>query len=204
MEKDSNITKLLVRLETGDPNVTHEIWEACYPRLVTLARRRLEGLTRKMKDEEDVALSALKSFFKAAERGRFPDLRDSDDLWRLLCTITVRKAIDVRRYEARRPTVGESRLGHPDPENCGMHHLPANIDEAAFAEQISEVLEHRLTELPDDLREMAIAKLEGYTNEEIAERMQVALRTVERRLHLIRRRWEATGDPKEAQPDRID
>lgn len=191
MNLGGDISKCLTRLQEGESEAVREIWEACYPRLVLLARKRLEGLSRKMKDEEDVALSALNSFFKAAERGRFPDLRDSDDLWRVLCKMTVRKAIDVRRYEGRRPTLGESRFQHPEDRPGGLHELPADIDEAAFAERVSEELEHRLAELAPDLRDLAVAKLEGYTNAEISERMDVALRTVERRLHLIRRKWES-------------
>ena len=191
MQLNNGISVCFDRLKEGDAEAARKIWEACYPRLVLLARKRLEGLSRKMKDEEDVALSALKSFFKAAELGRFPDLRDADDLWRLLCSMTIRKAIDVRRYEDRRPTVGESQLHNPNLEKGGLHDLPADVDEAAFAERISEELEHRLAELSPDLRELAITKLEGYTNTEISERLNVALRTVERRLHLIRRKWES-------------
>ncbi|MFT7630273.1 MAG: RNA polymerase sigma factor (sigma-70 family) [Mariniblastus sp.] len=191
MQLNNGISVCLEQLRDGNPEAAREIWEACYPRLVLLARKRLEGLSRKMKDEEDVALSALKSFFKAAEMGRFPDLRDADDLWRLLCSMTIRKAIDVRRYEGRRPALGESHLGNPNIEKGGLHELPADVDEAAFAERISEELEHRLAELAPDLRELAIAKLEGYSNAEISERLNIALRTVERRLHLIRRKWES-------------
>jgi DNA-directed RNA polymerase specialized sigma24 family protein len=43
--------------------------------------------------------------------------------------------------------------------------------------------------LDEDLIRYAVAKLEGYTNQEIADHFGVALRTVERELHLIRRMW---------------
>ncbi|HEY2154573.1 MAG TPA: ECF-type sigma factor, partial [Isosphaeraceae bacterium] len=42
----------------------------------------------------------------------------------------------------------------------------------------------------DDQQAVAIAKLEGLTNEQIAARLNRALRTVERRLKLIRKIWE--------------
>jgi DNA-directed RNA polymerase specialized sigma24 family protein len=46
----------------------------------------------------------------------------------------------------------------------------------------------------DSLRQIARLKLEGYTNEEIAERLGIVERTVERRLNRIRRQWmEALG-----------
>jgi len=39
------------------------------------------------------------------------------------------------------------------------------------------------------LREVALLKLDGYSNEEIAEKLQCGLRTVERRLRTIRAVW---------------
>jgi hypothetical protein len=54
-----------------------------------------------MADEEDVALSALDSFFRGARRGRFSDLADREGLWRLLYQITVHKAVDLTRHEKR-------------------------------------------------------------------------------------------------------
>jgi DNA-directed RNA polymerase specialized sigma24 family protein len=44
--------------------------------------------------------------------------------------------------------------------------------------------------LDDDLQVLALAKLRGYENREIAAQSDCSLRTVERRLHLIRRKWE--------------
>ncbi len=39
------------------------------------------------------------------------------------------------------------------------------------------------------LRQIAFWKLEGYTNEEIAEKLECTLRTVERKLERIRAYW---------------
>ena len=40
------------------------------------------------------------------------------------------------------------------------------------------------------LREIAVAKLEGFSNAEIAERSECSERTIERRLHLIREKCQ--------------
>lgn len=48
-------------------------------------------------DGEDVAISVMESFFRAAKNGRFPDLNDRDGIWRLLSTMTRRKVIDLIR-----------------------------------------------------------------------------------------------------------
>jgi DNA-directed RNA polymerase specialized sigma24 family protein len=66
-----------------------------------------------------------------------------------------------------------------------------------LAVELSEQVQVMLTRLGDDsLREIAVLKLEGFSNEEIADRLQCGLRTVERKLRGIRAIWgeEETGD----------
>jgi DNA-directed RNA polymerase specialized sigma24 family protein len=53
-----------------------------------------------------------------------------------------------------------------------------------------EECQRLLSRLESDLlRQIAIAKMEGFGNKEIAERRGLALRSVERKLGLIRRIW---------------
>jgi DNA-directed RNA polymerase specialized sigma24 family protein len=64
----------------------------------------------------------------------------------------------------------------------------------AFAAQVAEECQRLLGLLADDgLRTIALKKMEGFTNEEIAAAMPCSLATVERRLRLIRHEWEAGG-----------
>jgi DNA-directed RNA polymerase specialized sigma24 family protein len=42
---------------------------------------------------------------------------------------------------------------------------------------------------------VALLKLEGFSNEEIARSLDCSLRTVERKLEEIRKRWTAEGTP---------
>ena len=64
---------------------------------------------------------------------------------------------------------------------------PSPDEAAAFAEEV-ELL---LGRLQDDLRRIALWKLEGHTNAEIAAlpEMKCTVRTVERKLRLIREVW---------------
>jgi len=184
-----SITQVFHLLKTGDEDAANELWQKCFPRLVKYARKKLEGVPRAIADEEDVALSAMKSFYKALGLGRFPDLRDQDDLWRLLFRMTERKAIDLKRYQGRRPanhltaTEAEER-----PGNTLIDHVAA-ISEEQFAIELSENLEEKLELLDPTFQEYAVAKLEGCSNREISEKYGVSERTVERRLYLIRRLW---------------
>src|SRR5436190_46081 len=66
----------------------------------------------------------------------------------------------------------------------------------AFASELAEEFRRRLDSLGDDtLRAVALWKLEGYANEEIAEKLNCVVRTVERKLRVIRAIWGKAGRP---------
>src|SRR5260221_7531117 len=101
MNTGNSVTRWISGLKQGDQSAAQSLWEAYFRRLVGLAHARLRDAPRRMADEEDVALSAFDSFCRGVRAGRFPRLDDRDDLWQILVTITVRKAIDLRKYEGR-------------------------------------------------------------------------------------------------------
>ncbi len=65
-----------------------------FDRLLDVAARKIKHARTADYDEEDIVLSALKSFCLGVRQGRFPQLLDRDDLWRLLFVITSRKVAD--------------------------------------------------------------------------------------------------------------
>jgi DNA-directed RNA polymerase specialized sigma24 family protein len=152
-------------------------------------------------DEEDAALSAFDSFCDAAAHGRFPRLEDRDDLWRVLVTITVRKAINqARRQRAERRgggrVVGEAALDEAVGGSDFFADLADSGPTPEFAAIMAEECRRRLDELPDDAyRRVALLKMEGFTNEEIAERVGFGLRSVVRKLGLIRKAWLGGAPP---------
>src|SRR5262245_23373067 len=101
MSPDESVTHWVSLLQGGDPAAAQRLWERYFQRLVGLARARLSGHPRRAADEEDVALSVFRCLCEGAARGRFPRLDDRDDLWRLLVTLTERKAINLTRDERR-------------------------------------------------------------------------------------------------------
>ena len=181
----------------GDRSVAAQaLWERYFEKLVGVARRKLRqmGDPRRVADEEDVVANAFESYYRAAGNGRFPDLGDRDGLWRLLLTITARKATDlVRRNKAqKRRVLGESVLKGPNSESAGWEigQVIGQEPTPEFVAMVIEQVAYWQEQLPPDLQELASAKLEGYTNEELAERLDCSVRTVERRLNLIRAIWE--------------
>src|SRR6185436_2726764 len=100
---NSSVSVWVKRLIDGEKNLPVEkLWERYYQRLVRLARGKLGSRPRRVADEEDVALSAFDSFCKGATDGRFPELNDRDNLWRILVTITARKAYQLNLKNQRK------------------------------------------------------------------------------------------------------
>lgn len=197
MKRDESGSELS-GLRRGDEAAAQEIWERYYSRLVNLARRNLRG-GRRESDEEDVVQSALNSFFQAAAGGRFPRLDDHDGLWKLLVTFTLRKVSKRHRRQSADKrgggkTRGESVFRNESPgasQPRGLDHFALSEEPTPeIAIEMTEVLDEMLAELPgDDLREIAIMKLEGFQNKEIARRLDVVEMTVSRKLKRIRTRW---------------
>jgi DNA-directed RNA polymerase specialized sigma24 family protein len=186
MQLDESVTEWIDQLRAGDPAAAQNLWERYFRRLVRLARERLGGVRRAAADEEDVALSAFASFCRAVELGRFPQLLDRDGLWRLLVVITERKAADLARGQSREKHGGGRVL-----DDAPLADLPGREPTPEFAALVAEACDGLLGLLGDDtLRTLALLKLEGYANDEIAGRLNCALRTVERKLALIRSVWE--------------
>jgi DNA-directed RNA polymerase specialized sigma24 family protein len=172
-----------------DSDAQQKLWNRYFARLAALARVRLTGSPQRDADEEDVALSAFDSFFRAARAGRFPDLHDRTGLWPLLVKITARKAINqVKRQQAKkRSSAAESAV--PD-----MAQLAGDEPTPQFAAEVAEQVERLLALLDDDLRTVAVMKLEGFTNAEIADRFKVVERSISRKLARIRLEWNVDGE----------
>lgn len=195
---EDEVSVWLGQMADGDDQAAQRLWEQYYERLVRLAHKKLGAAKRRAADEEDVVLSAFNSFYARAKAGRFPRLSDREDLWKLLVTITARKArAERRRQHAEKRGEGQVR-GESAFGKIGHTALHRGIDQVLgdeptpeLAAEVAEECRRLLEKLDDDaLRTIALSKLEGYTNEEIADRMDCSLRTVKRRLARIRQLWE--------------
>src|SRR5262245_13650236 len=199
MAPDASVSHWLSLLQSdGDTAAAQRLWERYFHRLVGLARAKLQGQPRRAADEEDVALSAFASFCRLAEAGRFPQLADRHDLWRLLVTLTERKAYNLVRDERRQKrgggaVVGEAGLFRADKSSPeGLDQFVGREPTPEFAAEVAEECRLLLARLGDtELQAIAVWKMEGDTVPEIADRLGCALSTVERRLRLIRQIWES-------------
>jgi DNA-directed RNA polymerase specialized sigma24 family protein len=199
MAVPGSVTQWLQQLTAGDRATVERLWQRYYPRLVRLARSRLQGVPGLRNDAEDVALSAFDNFCRHAEKGRFPKLLDRDGLWQLLVVITARKATDRVRHSRRAKRGGgrvHSLSGPADEEAQEFVELVAHEPDPQFAALAAEEYRRLLDSLGDPvLCSLAVWKMEGHTNDEMADKLGVSVPTVERKLRLIRKTWEGEAPP---------
>lgn len=199
---ENSVTRWVCALKEGDAVAAQLLWERYHRRLIGLAREKLRYARRREADEEDVVQNAFHSFFRGVVAGRYPQLDDRDNLWRLLVVITARKAVDQLALEHAKKrgggTVGgESRMNFGDStwnENA-IEQVVGAEPTPEFAAQVAEEYQLLLDRLGDEtLEKVAVAKMEGLTNDEIAERISCSRRSVARKLEAIRIIW--SGEPE--------
>lgn len=197
MASEDSVSQWILGVQHGDSLAAQRLWERYYGRLVRLADRNLNGSPRRMADEEDVVVSAFAAFCQAAEKGRFPELTEREGLWRLLVKLTAKKAASQLRRQFRKKrggglVRGESVFWGPDqqPSTAGLDGVIGDSPTPEFAAAVAEECSRLFDLLDEDLRSIAVAKMEGYTNLEIADRLKCSLSTVERSLRMIRKAWE--------------
>jgi DNA-directed RNA polymerase specialized sigma24 family protein len=177
-----SVTRLIHAAQHDRPSAVGPLLAVYFDRLVKLARGRLQGLPGMATYDEDLA---LRSFYSVYQRLRDPArplrLTGRDDLWRLLAARTISRTIDlIRRHRS-----GET------PTEYDLEQLitrePTPEEAAATADECQRLLD--LLREPE-LRRIALWKAEGYTNQEIAARLDCVPRTVERKLGRIRLLWK--------------
>ncbi len=112
--------------------------------------------------------------------------------------ITARKAINQfeRQNALKRgggKLIGEAMLvgANRDDALGGLEQVVGTEPSPEFAIMIADEYRRLLHSLGDEtLQQIALWKMEGHTNEEIAQQLGCALRTVANKLNLIRMKWE--------------
>jgi RNA polymerase sigma factor (sigma-70 family) len=186
-----SVTHWIAQLNEGNRQAAQELWNRYFHRVVGLARRKLQGLPSRMADEEDVAVSAFKSFFRRAEKGEFPKLESSDDLWPLLVRITGCKAYNLQRDERRAKRGGGKVLAVGTfPSDEELVAVIGSEPSEEFADQLAEEFRRLIALLPDEeYRRIAVLKLEGQTTAEISAALGINERRVQRRLKVTFATW---------------
>ncbi len=203
-EFDQSITRWIRGLKAGHNDAATALWQEYFQQLVRVASRKLGAASRRVADEEDVALLAFNSMCRGVSEGRFEKLENRDDLWQILVALASRKAVDqIRKNVSHKRGSGTVRgdsivmsIGGDEPG--GFEVFMSQEPSPDMIATVEEQCRLMLNRLPDDtLRQLATLRLEGYSNEEIAEKANLSLRSVERKLAVIREVWSQDAEANE-------
>ena len=204
--QQNKFDELLVAVREGNDDAITELWNSYFQRLVRLAATRLPKNLRRTGDEEDIALSAFHSFIAGIRDERFPDLSGPNNLWGLLITLTSRKLNAHLRHQMRQKRGGGAVRGESvfadsagEMNRAGIGAVGQDAQTPDLHAELAEACDELLNQLPDDqLRQIAIMRMDGFLVDEIAERLEISKRAVERRLQLIRKTWSEETEQNNA------
>jgi RNA polymerase sigma-70 factor (ECF subfamily) len=191
MRRDQSLLDLW---RAGNQEAARVLFERYSDRLVALARRHINQRLARRIDAEDIVQSVFRTFFRRAQNGDL-HLYDPDHLCALLARITIHKALDQISFHkaAKRDFNLDADSGTPD------HDLVAQVlDQEPTPEAVNlflDHLEHLLSRLAPDEQKVLEMRMQGYTVEEIARRLNTYDRKIYRILERIRALAEQEGSP---------
>jgi RNA polymerase sigma-70 factor (ECF subfamily) len=180
-------------LVAGNEAVVEQFWSHYGSALQRLAQSRMAPALQRRLGPEDIVQSVCRTFLRRAQGGEF-HLEESEDLWRLLCAITLTKVRQHARFHYRQrrgidreqPLPDDSDAGRPGLPNVAAIREPTPDEAVAFADQ----MQHFFDALDDEERRLVQSKLDGATHDQIAQELDCSERTVRRLLERVRQRWE--------------
>ncbi len=193
MRRDT-VTNWIARLSDGDESAYDAMFSRYFERLIRLAARKMNGMDQVAYSCEDVALSAARSFCVAV-RNKKLIVETEDELWGSLFRITTRKACAERRrrFAAKRGGGAAAlRDDGSDEDDADLFFNVAGrepspelaLEMAESADELLAVFDQKPTQ-----RRIVELKLQGASNEEIAEKTGLVPRTVLWHLKNIKEKW---------------
>ncbi len=169
---------LAERVRAGDEGAAEELYQRYAQRLRGLANRQMSAGVRAVHEPEDIVQSAFRSLFRGVVSGDY-EAPEGSSLWSLLAVIAIHK---VRRKASRNRSVTATSITHDDSSQPELEIAAGGLT----AEQFECSLREAIEQLRPAEQEIVQLRVQGYTVEEISDRLQRSCRTIERSLHSIR------------------
>jgi RNA polymerase sigma factor (sigma-70 family) len=183
---------LFARARAGDQAAWEELFRTCYPKVIRVVRRKLNPPMRSLYDSADFASDVWKSLAAKFDRFDFPSI---DSLLAFLKQAAEQKVIDEyrRRHSQKRDIDLERRLNAANGDGVDGQALFSADPTPSQVAQASEGWEQLQAGLSDQERDVIELKRQGYTNEEISERIGWHIRKVQRFLKDLHDAWQTSG-----------
>lgn len=187
MESEEQWKSFVQGLASGSIDAQETFWSRYGAKLDAVTRRKFPPSLNRRIAPEDIVQSTCRSFFARVQDGRL-EVSDRDQLWGLLCAIALNKTRMKQRYHLaqRRDLKREQEVipGDPHEERPALEiagSTPPPDEAVIFSEQLQRVME-----LLDGTEQQILQlKLENYTNQEIADRVNRSERTVRRAMERL-------------------
>ena len=193
IDSSGSVTGWIEELKSRNPDAQQKIWERFVLRLERFANRILhQHGCRSIEAEDVVSISFASFFFRTPDD--FRKLVNRNDLWKLLVVMAERRVIDQVRKELTFKRGNRNTISESDSKAFNKNSV-FDLSEVAcdpgptpdMEAMLSEELEYRLDSLGDDvLKAIAVFKMNDLQNQEIAAKIGIGLRSVERKLAEIR------------------
>ncbi len=173
---------LLVRFQSGEDDAATALYTRYAARLMDLANRSTGDDLATRVDAEDIVQSVFRTFFRRVSDGHYL-IPEGEELWKLLLVIALNKVRMIavhhraaKRNISRTRSMGEQEIGEPTDTN----------------EILKLTIEDILLTLPEPHQQVVHARIDGYEVAEIAQRVSLSRRSVERILQSFRKRLRET------------
>jgi RNA polymerase sigma-70 factor, ECF subfamily len=168
----------------------HLEFERFTRRLVGLARAHLGAKLRQKVDPEDVVQSAYKSFiFRYGDAEMFSNGMNA--LWSLLAQITLRKCADKAHYfQADRRDLTREAVSTASDDSQPWRGAICREPTPEHAVMMAETVENLLSDVASAERPVIELSLQGFSTQEVSERLGRAERSVRRLRERLKKQLE--------------
>jgi len=184
---DDQWQRLIQGLRSGDQAVMNDFFREFGASLERIAEKQLPAGLKRRVGAEDVVQSACRTFFRRAQGGEF-QLEDSENLWRLMCAITLTKVREQMRFHLRKKRSLQNELPLTpvgETESVAAFEPVADEQSPAEALEFAEQFQQIMTGLDREEQQVIDLKLQDLSNDDVAEQLGCSERTVRRILKKV-------------------
>jgi RNA polymerase sigma-70 factor (ECF subfamily) len=175
-------SSLLVRFQSGEDDAATALYSRYAARLMQLANRSTGDDLSTRVDAEDIVQSVFRTFFRRVSDGHYM-IPEGEELWKLLLVIALNKVRMIAiHHRAAKRNVSQTR-------SMGEREIEQSTD---ATEVLRMTIDDVLVKLPESHQEVVHARIDGYEIAEIASRVSLSRRSVERILQSFRKRLRTT------------
>jgi len=186
------LPELVESCRRGDQRAAKMLYDRYVGLLLAQAKRRLSQRLASRVEAEDIVQSVFRSFFLRLQKGEY-QFDQGEDIAKLLLRITVNKTLRQVTYHQAAKRALQQETPQPTEANEALIQVAGRDPSPEEAVAYVDEVEHFLKQLPTEARRIIELRLEGFSEREIAERLQISDRKVRRINERIRELAERDG-----------